>query len=110
MSPPKSQNPSAGAIRQRRYRERARHHPKAVTMDEYKITAAPKPQAITTKPNGQLPAAIPIFGPVTFSAEEVAQLLKAGIIAATWADVNDALWDHLEATWFKPQPDPGPLP
>jgi hypothetical protein len=48
---------------------------------------------------------------VTFSAEEVAQLLKAGIIAtATWADVNDALWDHLEATWFKPQPDPGPLP
>jgi hypothetical protein len=109
MSPPRTTNPSAGAIRQRRYRERARDHPKAVTMDEDKITAAPKPQTITTKPNGQLPAAIPISGPVTFSAEEVAQLLKARIIAAaTWADVNDALWDHLEATWFKPQPDPLP--
>jgi hypothetical protein len=110
MPPRRSDSPSAGAIRQRRYRERARHHPKAVTMDEDKITAAPKLQTITTKPNGQLPAAIPISGPVT-SADEVAQLLKAGIIdTATWADVNGALWDHLEATWFKPQPDPGPFP
>jgi hypothetical protein len=49
---------------------------------------------------------IVVTGKVEFSEDEIAKLQKAGVIPAdrqpTWDDMNTALWDHLEATWFKP--------